>query len=95
MSNPRQVQIPIHPQMLQGLLGGPMPAQKPPEVVEVMTTLGERMAFNQDAIEFVKEDQQYVAIKIKNCGAPYRLAMTYDDFLREINVTPRVLGSKE
>jgi hypothetical protein len=85
-----RIQVPAH--MLQGLLGGPQPAQKPPDVVEVMTAQGKRVAFNADAIEVVWEETlDGCALKLKGVDEFVGITMSYDKFLKAIDVKPRVL----
>ena len=95
MTNERTIQIPQ--QMLQGLLGGPQPARKAPEVVEVMTEAGGRVCFNVDSVEKVTDRMNEVVsdcclVKLKGDEEWIAVALSYDEFLKEINVTPRVLG---
>lgn len=96
MSEPQKIQIPLNPAMLQGLLGGAQPAQKTPEVVEVMLGLGGRLAFNLDAIESVYEQtgDKGCVFKLKGDPQTFATTLSYDDFLEAINVKPRVLGQE-
>lgn len=92
MPETHQIQIPGH--MLKGLLGGPQPAAKPPDVIEVMNEDGKRMAFNADSIELVFEagpDDPGCYLKLKNCSELVETTMPYDAFLKAIDVKPRVL----
>lgn len=97
MSGPQKLQF--SPDMLRGLLQGPQPAQKPPEVVEVMTTEGERMCFNVDAIELVLEgsdhERERCYFRLKGLKEYVGAEMPYDQFLKAIDVTPRCLASGE
>lgn len=96
----KATRIELPPQLLQGLLAGPQPAAKPPEVVECMTTEGGRMCFNVDAIELVseggaheKEDRCYLRLKgLKDCVG---VEISYDQFLKAIDVKPRILADAE
>lgn len=96
MPETHQIQIPGH--MLKGLLGGPQPAQKPPDVIEVVNEDGRRLAFNADSIELVYElvyeggaEHPGCCLKLKNCSELVGITMPYDAFLKAIDVKPRVL----
>jgi len=88
MSKPQQIQVP--PQMLQQLLRGPTPAQKPPDVVEVMSH-GERFCFNMDAVEVVLEDGAGCKLKLKGDQHWAPVSMKYDEFLYAAKIQPRQL----
>ena len=99
-----KIQIPQH--MLQQLLRGPTPAQKPPEVVEVkiLTEYGEsgRLAFNIDSIEKVYEttsgpqiDHEHCVATLKGDKEVFVIDMPYEKFLQAIDVKPRRLWEEE
>jgi len=91
--NPKEIQIP--PQMMQQLLRGPTAPQKPPDVVEVMSG-GERITFNMDAVESVREESHDLNcyVKLKFCEKPILVDMIYDEFLFAAKVQPRQLHVK-
>ena len=97
MSEPTKLRL--SPEMLRGLLQGPTPVHKEPEVVEVMTTDGCRMCFNVDAIEVVWEglahEKGQCFFRLKGLKEVVGAEMPYDEFLREIHVTPRTLAGCE
>jgi hypothetical protein len=89
MTQPQRLEIPPH--LVQQLLRGPQPARKPPEAVEIITC-GQRMCFNVDAVEKVLEEGEQCSIYLKGDDSWIQVDdMSYDEFLRKINVTPRQL----
>ena len=89
-----KIQVPQH--MLQQLLRGPTPAQKPPDVVEVISGRGGRLCFNLDAVEGVKEDTSGMAcyLKLKGLEELIPIDMTYDKFLLAAKIHPRQLHAE-
>ena len=93
MNPPQQIQLP--PQLLQQLLRGPTPEKQPPDVVEVMSN-AQRICFNMDAVESVREDCEKLVcyVKLKFCEEPIKVDMVYDEFLFAGKVQPRQLHVK-
>ncbi len=91
--NPKEIQIP--PAMMQQLLRGNVPQKQPPDVVEVMSG-GERITFNMDAVESVREESNDLNcyVKLKFCEEPILVDMVYDEFLFAAKVQPRQLHVK-
>ena len=79
--------------MVQQLLRGPTPPQKPPDVVEIICGDGKRMCFNMDAVERVVEDTQegHCLVKLKGEESNVSVKMTYDEFLYATKIHPRQL----
>ncbi len=76
--------------MVQQLLRGNLPAQKPPDVVEVMSN-GLRVTFNMDSVERVLElEKGTCAIQLQDYSATLPIDMSYDSFLLAAKVQPRV-----
>ena len=97
-NGPPQPQLQIPQQMVQQLLRGPMPAQQPPDVVEVEceddARVGFRVCFNMDAVEKVMEgedDSTTCSLKLKGDDHWFTVRMTYDEFLHAAKVQPRQL----